>query len=77
MAGLDRSPRRLRGFDVSISHTGKSIALADKLTAKAEGVLAGIEMEMIVMKWPSDFRVIMWETIAHIASIRADEAKRE
>lgn len=58
------------------SHMEASIALADKLTTKAEGALSGIEREMIIMKWPAEYQAIMWETVAAVASSRAKAAKR-
>ena len=50
----------------------KVIDIAEKITAKAENALIGLEREMIVMKWAPEFRVIIWETVAHIAMMRAD-----
>lgn len=57
------------------SHAEKAVALASKISAKAEETLAGIEREMRVMKWPDEFRAIMWETISDAASIRAKQAR--
>ncbi len=53
------------------AHLQKAQDLAEKLTKKAEDALAGIEREMIIMKWPADFRKIMWETVATVAAHRA------
>lgn len=53
----------------------KCIDIASKITAKAEGALAGLDKEMAIMKWPAEFRAIMWEAVAQIASIRADAAR--
>lgn len=58
-----------------ISHLEKSIDLATKISTKAEGALDSLEREMIVMKWPAEFRVIMWEAVAAVATIRARQAK--
>jgi hypothetical protein len=55
----------------------KSIALATKISAKAEDAVAGIEREMIIMKWPNEFRAIMWEAVAAVAAIRARQARGE
>lgn len=52
------------------------VALANKITAKAEGTLAGLEREMTIMKWPAEYRAILWEAIAEIASRRADTARQ-
>lgn len=56
-------------------HLKKSIALATKISAKAEETLAGVEREMTIMKWPDEFRAIMWEAIANTAAIRARQAR--
>jgi len=58
------------------SHLEKSIALADKITAKAENAVADLDREMALMKWPGEFRAIMWEAVAAIAASRAAAAKR-
>ncbi len=58
------------------SHTEKAIALAEKITAKAEDSVARLEREMIIMKWPAEFRVIMWEAVVEVAAQRAESAKR-
>jgi hypothetical protein len=58
------------------SHLEESIALADKLTTKAEESLADLDREMALMKWPAEFRAIMWEAVAALASARAADAKR-
>lgn len=55
-----------------MSDTQKAIDLANKITTKAEGALHGLEREMIIMKWPDEFRVILWEAVAAIAMQRAD-----
>jgi len=57
-----------------MSDVAKVIDIAEKIAAKAEGVLHGIEREMIVMKWEPEFRAILWETIAAIATQRAQGA---
>jgi hypothetical protein len=53
------------------THLEKSIALATKISAKAEETLAGIEREMHIMKWPNEYRAIMWEAISDAAKARA------
>jgi hypothetical protein len=53
----------------------KVIDIAEKITAKAEGALHGLEREMIVMKWPPEFRTILWEAVAAIATQRADSCR--
>jgi hypothetical protein len=46
-------------------------AIAEKIAKKAEDTLAGLEREMDIMKWPQEFRAIMWNAVAHAASLRA------
>jgi len=58
------------------SHIEKSIALASKISTKAEETLAGIEQEMALMKWSDEFRAVMWEAIADAAAIRARRARK-
>jgi hypothetical protein len=54
----------------------RSIALADKITTRAEDALADLEREMIIREWPDEFQAIMWEAVAAVASSRAAAAKR-
>jgi hypothetical protein len=56
------------------SRIEKSIALASTISTKAEETLANVEREMMLMKWPDEFRAIMWEAIADTAAIRARQA---
>lgn len=63
--------------DQSVEHIAKSIGLAEKLTAKAEDALSGLEYEMIVRKWPADLRAILWDAVAMIATQRANDAKNQ
>jgi len=57
-------------------HAAKADALAAALTSKAEDALSRLNLEMTLMKWPADFREIMWGTVAAIAAERRDEAGR-
>lgn len=57
-------------------HLEKSIALAAKISAKAEDTLARLDLEMNMAKWPAQFRVVMWEAVADLATIRARDAKQ-
>ena len=57
------------------SHLEKSIALADQITKKAEEAVADLDLEMAMRKWPAEFRAIMWEAVADIASRRAKNAR--
>jgi hypothetical protein len=52
----------------------KVIDIASKIAVMAEGSLAGLERVMV--GWPAEFRVILWEAVAHMATLRA-EASRE
>lgn len=45
--------------------------LAEKIAAKAAETLDGLEQEMNFMKWPQEFRAIMWGAVAHAATLRA------
>lgn len=58
------------------SHAEKADALAAKITKKAEDALAGLDQEMAIMQWAPEFRTIMWEAVAAIATQRAVAAKR-
>jgi hypothetical protein len=57
------------------THADKAAALAEKITKKAEDALSGIEREMSIMKWPAEFRAIMWGAVEHIAFKRKFEAE--
>ena len=48
--------------------------LAAKIIKKANDSLDGLEREMRIMGWKSEYRVIMWETVARAALIKASEA---
>jgi hypothetical protein len=58
------------------THAQKADDLAEKLTGKAQDALAGIEREMIIMKWPAEFQAIMWDVVATVANSRKMEAVR-
>lgn len=51
----------------------KAQALAEKITSKAEDALSGIDQE--IMKWPAEFRAIMWGAVVEVASLRRSEAQ--
>lgn len=46
-------------------------AVAEKIAKKAEDALARLEREMVIMKWPQEFREIMWNAVSHAAALRA------
>lgn len=58
------------------SHIENAVDIADKITTKADRALADLELEMAMMKWPGEFRAIMWEAVAAIAKQRATAAKQ-
>lgn len=39
----------------------------------AEDTLAPLEREMMVMRWPPEFRRIVWEAVARVAANHANE----
>lgn len=49
-------------------------AVAEKIAARAAEVCAPLALEMELRKWPADFRKIMWDAVAHHATILATEA---
>lgn len=55
-------------------HIQRAVVVADKVVAKAEDALDGLDREM--KPWPAEFRAIMWDAVAAIASSRANEARR-
>jgi hypothetical protein len=63
--------------DGMTSHADKAAALAEKITRRAEEILASTEYEMTIMKWRPEFRAIMWGAIADIANKRRFEAEAE
>lgn len=56
-------------------HAAKAQALADKIARKAADVLEPLIREMDIMKWPAEYRVIMWEAVACHATVLAAESK--
>jgi hypothetical protein len=50
-------------------------SVAEKMMLKAVTALSGLEREMEVMKWPPEFRAIMWRTIAHLATLYAEDER--
>lgn len=59
------------------THEEKAQALAEKITDKAASALASLEREMIVMKWPAEFRAIMWGAVVELASSHRAEAEKQ
>lgn len=58
-----------------MSDIKKAEAVAEKIAKKAEDTLAALEREMDIMKWPPEFRAIMWGAVAHAATLREHESK--
>jgi hypothetical protein len=54
----------------------QAMALAGRISAMAEDVLSGIDRSMKIMKWPNEFKIIVWEAIAAEASSRAEMVLR-
>ena len=50
-------------------------AVATKIEKKVEDTLYVLDREMAIMKWPAEFRAIMWDAVAHAAALRAHEAR--
>ena len=49
-------------------------AVAEKIEKKARNALEPLAREMKIMGWPAQFQAIMWEAVAHSASLLAAEA---
>jgi hypothetical protein len=58
-----------------IDQIARAKALADKITLKASETLDGLQREMDIMKWPPEFRAIMWGAVADEATRRERKAK--
>ena len=56
------------------THLEKAISAADKIATMAENALAGLELS--IKHWPGDFRAIVWDAVAAIATRRAEAARR-
>ncbi len=56
------------------SHIERSIALADKITARAEAAVSSLDREIV--DWPAEFQAVMWAAVAAVASSR-EKAARE
>jgi hypothetical protein len=54
-------------------HATRAISVADKVVALAEDGLRSIDRT--IAAWPAEFRVIIWEAVADIASRRAAGAR--
>lgn len=57
-----------------MSQALKAIAAADKILSMAEDALAGLELT--IGQWPPDFRAIIWDAVAGVATKRAEACRR-
>jgi hypothetical protein len=57
------------------NHALNAIAVADKVAALSETGLRGIELT--IKTWPAEFRAIVWDAVADIASRRAALARND
>jgi hypothetical protein len=55
--------------------TDPTNALAIKIAEKANATLQPLQNEMDRMKWPQEFRKIMWQAVADTAAALAAEDK--
>lgn len=55
------------------AHMQKAIGIADKVVTMAEDALRGLDIS--IAHWPAEFRAIIWDAVADIASRRAEAAK--
>ena len=53
----------------------KALSIAEQIAKLSVVALAPLEREMEIMKWPAEFRKIVWESVAGDAMTRASEAK--
>jgi len=44
--------------------------LAEKIAKKAAETLSGLQREMDIMRWPQEFRNIMWSAVEYEARTR-------
>lgn len=51
----------------------KAISVADKVVSMAQDGLRGVDR--MIEAWPAEFRAIIWEAVADIASRRAAAAR--
>lgn len=56
-------------------HVARSLALADRVIAVATDGLSAFELS--IMRYPDEFKAIMWDAIVEIAKRRAKDARGE
>ena len=54
-------------------HWAKALALSDKIAGRAESTLDDLKWEMEARKWPPEFRKILWEAVAQVATAYAEQ----
>jgi hypothetical protein len=65
----------MEGERLSKTQTEKAVSIAMQIAAKAEAALESMAVEMDYMKWPPEFRAIMWDAVSHTAATRAKECR--
>lgn len=55
------------------SHALKAVSIADQIVTLAEDGLRGVDLT--IAAWPAEFRAIIWDAVADIASRRARIAR--
>jgi hypothetical protein len=56
------------------SQAEKAISVADRVVSLSEDALRGLEFT--IRSWPDEFKAIMWEAVADIASRRASKLRQ-
>jgi hypothetical protein len=51
--------------------------VARKVQGKVDDLISPLQIEMDIMKWKPEFRVIIWEALAHKAISLAREATKK
>lgn len=62
---------------LSDAEKAEAEALAEKIRGKAKDALAGLDREMRIMKWPAEFRAVLWGVVGHMALLRGAAAAAE
>jgi hypothetical protein len=52
-----------RDADILARASPEEIALSNRILKKAEDLLAPLKREMDIMKWPAEYRAIMWAAV--------------
>lgn len=56
------------------THAEKAMSVADRVVSLAVDGLRGVDRT--ISAWPAEFRAIVWDAVADIASRRAEDARR-